>query len=178
MKNTTLKNRALTFGQWAVSIALIYYLLRRVEVNEITHGIWKTNIYLLIVGLLIAALSVFIRSYKWQLLLKVQGASLSLPYIYSLNFMSLFFNNFFFGSIAGDALRVYKTMNHSNTKIGSVSTIIIDRVTGVLTLCLIVMLAGIAIVANNKFLSIKKNIYIAIFICLGALFFIYLLYKF
>jgi len=101
----------------------------------------QTDVSLYIIALLLSALSILIRSYKWQLLLRIQGAEVSLNAAHALSYMALFFNNFFLGSIGGDAFKVYRTQGYSATKSGAIAAVLVERFSSTLILFLVVSLS-------------------------------------
>jgi len=134
-------SKILPVVKYALSFGLIATLITLTDLSEITDTIKKTNYKYLLIGLSLTSLSVLIRTYKWYSLLKVQGNTLPFGEIHSINYISLFFNNFFLGSIGGDAFRIHKTIKHSNQRSGAVSALIMDRATGIWMLAFIVLLS-------------------------------------
>src|SRR5918996_139520 len=88
-----LKRRALLLAKYSVSIGLMALILLRANLSSFVAAVKEANILWFGAGLLVVAFNMLIRSYKWQLLLKVQGANVPLIMVQNLNYMSMFFNN-------------------------------------------------------------------------------------
>lgn len=138
-----LKRRALLLAKYSVSVGLIALILLRADLDGFLAAIKEVNVLGFIVALLITVLNLLGRSYKWQLLLKVQGARMSVLTAQNLSYMALFFNNFFLGTIGGDAFRAYRVTGYSNSRVGATSSIIMERATGLLGGLVIVLAVGI-----------------------------------
>ena len=162
--------------KYSVSIGLILFLLLNADVKSLLSAVSQTDIFLFIFAVSIGFLTILIRSYKWQLLLKIQGAGLSLRYIVAVTFMSLFFNNFAPGSLGGDAFRVHKTMNNSNFKLGAVSSIIMERLTGLVMLFFMVLSFGLCNLFMAKPFLTGDQFFLLIIYGIGFLFIAYVLY--
>jgi uncharacterized protein (TIRG00374 family) len=165
----TLKRKALLAIKLAVSIGLILILIRQVSVADFLDGFKQANIPLFGIALALSAVAILIRSYKWQLLLRVQGANLPLRTIQAITYMSMFFNNFFLGSIGGDAFRVYKTLNYSRTKSGSISSVLVERATGVWATVLFLLCSSIAVLFTGDSIILPRQLFQLIGICLAIL---------
>jgi glycosyltransferase 2 family protein len=83
-------------------------------------------------------------------------------YICAVSFISLFFNNFFLGSLGGDFYKIYITGKDSDSKGGPASSVIMDRVTGVLILALMTSISGIVIYFTGSSLISSDNVAIII----------------
>lgn len=144
------RGRILSLLKIAVSGGLIAILVRSISLESFAAGLRQVDVRLFLIALAVAACAMLIRSVRWQLLLRVQGVTISLYSAHILNHIGLFFNNFFLGSLGGDAYRAYKTMGQSSVKGGAVSAIIMERVSGVwgLVLVLVGSSVGIALVGD------------------------------
>jgi hypothetical protein len=90
------------------------------------------------VGLLISAV-------RWRLLLRVQGAEVSLPFLARSLLIGIFFNNFLPSTIGGDLMRARDTAGHAGSGTGSLTTVLVERASGILVLgffALAALLAG------------------------------------
>jgi glycosyltransferase 2 family protein len=126
-----------------LGVSLLLFLIARLDASTFLASLKQADILSFAIALVISALAVLIRSYKWRLLLRVQGTELSLSRLHSLNYMAMFFNNFFLGSFGGDTFRIYRTANSSNSTIGALSPIIVEKLANILALILLAMTFGI-----------------------------------
>lgn len=144
------KRKMLSCIKWGVSISLIVWILLRADLSDAITAVTKINILMVGVALLVMAFGLFVRSYKWQVLLKAQGIKIPLTTLYSFTYMSMFFNNFFLGSLGGDAFRFYKTLEYSDSKGDAASSVIMERATGFFMALLLVLVFGIVIVVAQS----------------------------
>jgi uncharacterized protein (TIRG00374 family) len=163
-----LKHRVLLFSKFGISIGLVTVLLLRADLGMFVAALKEADMLMFGVGLVVVGFNMLVRSYKWQILLKVHGARIPLITVLNLNYMSMFFNNFFLGSIGGDVFRAYRAFGYSNSKGGAVSSVIFDRATGLATeLCLILGIGVAFLFAADVLVSIDQIVGLGI-LCLVA----------
>jgi len=171
-----MKKKVLFLLKLAISTGLIGYLLIKADIRALFNAASQINPLFFLAALLISILSILIRSYKWQLLLNLQGARVSLGHIVAITYMSLFFSNFAPGAIGGDLFRIYKTRNYPVLKSGSVSSIFVDRATGFITLFFVVFIFGaIDLFMINPLLT-REQLFLIILYCMGFVVILILLY--
>jgi uncharacterized protein (TIRG00374 family) len=162
MRFEMLKRRLPLVLKILVSVVLLLLVIIKADKTAIFAGLRSTNLLMFIISLFFSSLAILIRSYKWQLLLQVQGTTISLLTLQSLNYMALFFNNFFLGSLGGDAFKVYHMMVSPYSKAGVISSIVMERITGISMFFFVVFLSYI--VAHFSGLSISlDNLFLPIF---------------
>ena len=144
------KNRLLFLAKFGVSFGLIALMLLRSDFQAFRTELNEANLLYFGAALFVTAFNMLVRSYKWQLLLKVQGAKISLTKLQSLNYMSLFFNNLFLGSIGGDVFRVHSAIGYSKTKGGAAASVIMERATGLTIALLLVIVLGVAFLFTSQ----------------------------
>ncbi|MFW9931024.1 MAG: lysylphosphatidylglycerol synthase transmembrane domain-containing protein [Candidatus Thorarchaeota archaeon] len=169
-----MKKKLPIFFKFLISAILIFFLLKQIELNELYKALTKINILFFVAGIFISILSVSLRAYKWLLLLIPHGKRFSILYLISINFISLFFNNFFLGSLGGDFYKVYMTGDKLESRSDSASSVIMDRITGLFMLALVAPVSGIIIFFMEKSLIRTDHIVIIIFSSLGLCFAIYI----
>jgi hypothetical protein len=172
------KQKILAIVKYIVSIGMILLILSKIDINDVIDAIKEAKIFMIGNGLLVMAFSMLIRSYKWRLLLKVQGVDVPLITIINFNYMSAFFNNMFLGSIGGDAFRVYRIIDYSKSRSGAASSVIMDRITGFCMAILLVLVFGIGfILTYHSIVSIRILLYlmISISIIIISMFLLFLL---
>lgn len=77
---------------------------------------------------------------RWKLILEAQGMHLGWKRTNTIFFIGLFFNSFMIGATGGDLVKAYyaaRETHHKKTE--AVTSILVDRVVGMLTLALVVM---------------------------------------
>jgi len=127
-------------GYWTllklvVSISLIYYLLFiRYDASTIYHtfidvqGKW---VFLALGGML---LSNICGTLQWNLILKSLGIYLPMRRVAAFYFTGLFFNNFLLSFVGGDFVRIYDVTKSSGKNSAAISTVLLDRLIGFITL--------------------------------------------
>lgn len=79
---------------------------------------------------------------KWQILLRAKGLSYSYGELLSIIWVSNFFGHFLPSAVGGDSLRMWQVARRSTRAPDAVSTVFVERLTGVISL------AGLAIVGG------------------------------
>jgi hypothetical protein len=158
----------------AVSIALILILLyvMRGKYSEIIHALAHVRVGLFIAGVLIFILTIAVASYRFKLIIDVQGeTAIKFSEALSLTFIGYFFNNFLPTSIGGDVVKAYYLSNRTSDKMGSFTAVFIDRIMGLFTMifmaCLAIFLFGNGLIDYK----IRKIIYGITAVCVIAIIF-------
>jgi uncharacterized protein (TIRG00374 family) len=125
------------FFKCLVSVGLIAYLLLQSDLDVIRDLLKEIDLIWFVVSLGILGVIFLLRAYKWSVLLKVQSISVPFCKLLSMTYVGAFFNMFLLGSTGGDIVRAYDISKYSKRSIESISTIFIDRITGVLALVLL-----------------------------------------
>jgi uncharacterized protein (TIRG00374 family) len=144
------KHRLVSLLKWSVSLALIAWIVLKADFSEVAAAVNQLKPVPLAASALTMALGLFLRSCKWQVLLRVQGARIPLPTLSRLTFVSIFFNNFFLGSIGGDLFRYYETNSSCDSRMGAAASLIMERLTGLVTALFLVLLVGPWILATHE----------------------------
>lgn len=163
-KSVQFKNKILIYIKYAVSIGLIILILIKVDFTTTVNILKNVNLQFFIFGLVIMSTGLLVRSYKWKILLDVQTSHIGLLKIFNFYYMSFFFNNFFLGSIGGDAFRFYKVIKYSESKSGAASSVFVERASGFFAAIIIILAIGLWFLFTHQTLfSIKLLIVIIVF---------------
>lgn len=117
-----------------ISLGLLLLLLWKVGWRE-TWGILSggdPSFLLAAWGLYLV--SMVVRAYRWQVLLRIQSLKAPLSRLVSLYFIGTFFNTVLPTGFGGDVVRMYELSRHSSRGTESVSTVLVDRLCGFLVL--------------------------------------------
>lgn len=136
------KFKILFLLKYSVSIGLIVLIVSRADLNSFLTMVKEVNVFPYGMAFLVAAFSMLVRSYKWQLLLKAQGINVPLLKVQNLNYMSMFFSNLFLGSIGGDMFRIYRVMGYSNSMGAVAFSVMMERMTGLCMAFFLVLVFG------------------------------------
>ena len=137
------KRTFLAVTKIAISFGLLVLLISQVSLPEILGVIQDSNLLLFIAATAISALTMLIRSIKWSMLLRIQGARLSLGKVHSLSYMAMFFNNFSLGSTGGDLFKIYRTIPYTTWKSGAISSVAMEKVTNLVAVAGLVFVFGL-----------------------------------
>jgi len=125
-----------------VSVGLIWLLFSTRDLDSITDTLTRVSLPILILALAVLFLSHLLGIGQWRLFLKGAHIPLSFPRAMVYYYTGLFFNNFLFSSIGGDAIRVFDVTRGEKKQTGKVvACILMDRVFGLASLVLIGNLA-------------------------------------
>jgi len=87
--------------------------------------------------------SIFVRIFKWELLLKGQGFEVPFGKLAGMFFVGNFFKSFLPGTIGADIVRIYDVSKMSSKILRPASTVIVDRISGFSTLLVMGFTASI-----------------------------------
>jgi uncharacterized protein (TIRG00374 family) len=125
------------------SIGLIALILWRADLRATVDALKGLQLVPFFGALLTSTFAVVLRAYKWHLLLHVQGGSRPFGTSLRVTFMSSFVNNFFLGTLGGDAYRAYHAGDYSKSTGGAATAVLMERATGLLSALLLVFVVGI-----------------------------------
>lgn len=127
----------LTVIKCGISGALIYLILRNINLKDIFITMISANKSILIAALLLNYLGVLISTNRWRILLGVLGVNVSIIFLIKSYMVGFFVNNFTPSIIGGDAVRAYDSWRVGKSKTGAVTVIFIERLLGMLALLLL-----------------------------------------
>jgi len=126
-----------------VTLFLSILILYQADWQAITQGLRRTSLPGLAMVLLAMTICVSISAWKWQLLLRIHGATYGFVKLHKWYFIAMFFNNFLPTSIGGDGYRVYRTLDNKRSRTAAVLAVFVERLSGILTLLLVGWFAAI-----------------------------------
>ena len=133
------KNRArkiiLNSLKLLATISIIAFLVYRLGWSEIVGTVSGASPVWLGAGLLIFLASGWLGVIQWQLLLDNRGLNLSFAHAFKLYFVGLFFNNFIFGGIVGDAVKVTSIHSQDGKGLAGLAATFLDRFAGLWAMC-------------------------------------------
>jgi uncharacterized protein (TIRG00374 family) len=119
-----------------VTIALFYILLTMIDLEAIKRIIPRTNFYLFSLATAVFFARNIFAAWRWQILLKAKGYDVSFGRLTRLYFIGYFFSFFLPTVMGGDIARGYYLYSGGVSKKEAVSSIMIERVLGLLALTL------------------------------------------
>ncbi len=135
------KNILLTATKAIISTVLIYYILRKTNLNEIWISIKSANLYLLLLSFSLHAVGYYASAYRWRILSATQDMNFSVSYLVQSYAVAMFFNNVLPSTIGGDAIRAYDSWRKGYSKLKSIATVGVERFIGMFALLVFATIA-------------------------------------
>ena len=134
-------------------ILVFYYLYQNNHFDKSVFTGLIEDIPLSIFLIFLILLTLLLGTLRWYLILKYSKLKISFLEIFKIIYICSFFNNFMFGNIGGDVLRVYYAVKLSKqNKIKNGLTIFVDRFLGFLGLIVLGFISfSIILIGDNKF---------------------------
>jgi len=131
--------------QALVTGALLWWIFHKPEKREMMAAALKTAEWGWFIPILLATgAAVLLQTWRWKLLLAVQGIHPTFRRVQALNMIGLFFNMFLPGSTGGDLLKIYFTIREApEKKMPALLSVVLDRVMGLLALIAIAAVISI-----------------------------------
>jgi glycosyltransferase 2 family protein len=130
-------------------IFIFYYLYQNNHININALLTFKENALLNIFLVIIIFITLLLGSLRWFIILKYSKIKINYIETFKIIYICSFFNNFMFGNIGGDFLRVFYATKLSNVnKIQNAFTIFVDRLFGLIGLVALGFFSFIAILFN------------------------------
>ena len=153
-----------------ISIGILWYVFSRpdISLHKIVEYIknLEPSRFLMAVGLYIIV--VFIACLRWQKLLKGQGIHLRFFKTLELNFIGLFFNTFMPSMTGGDVVKAYYVSKHTDQRLEAATTVLIDRVVGMLALLSIGAVASLYAISEPQ-IRMPAAIIVVVFLIITIL---------
>ena len=144
-----LKNKKTLLIRFFIGITLFALLFLFIGWKNTFTVLSKFNFSYLILILGIAFFMIAISCWKWQIFLTDRGLRVNIWKLISLYIIGYFFNSFLPGSISGDVVRSYILGKDIKSQVESLSSIFMERFTGLVAL---VSIGVIAAIINFHFL--------------------------
>jgi len=135
------RNRLLNLVKIVISIVLLILVFRIVDVGEAWQALRGINLPLFGLAFLLFALSLILRSYRWRFLLEAVDVHMPVHRLVYLYFAGVFFNTFLPSGFGGDAIKMYELNRYSKKGSESISTVLMDRLTGIIMLFIMGLIA-------------------------------------
>jgi len=141
---STRRGLAATLTKVAVSAALLFFLVRRVDGNELVAMLRRTDPLWVLVSALVGVALNALSSLKWMILLQAKGKRLPFARLLNLYFVGLFVNNFFPSTIGGDIFRGYEVGRDVGDRALAMASVFMERFTGMTALTAIALVAFVS----------------------------------
>jgi glycosyltransferase 2 family protein len=137
-----LKNKKLRgILQVLLSLTLLLILLNRVGLQEVVEVLSRLNLAWYIPAFLLFLFNIVIRAYRWYILYHSLNDRPSFSRMVYLYYMGFFANNFIPTGFGGDVVKVVSLRQQYGSGTDALSSVVMDRVTGLLGSSLIALTA-------------------------------------
>lgn len=140
----TLKQVALVLIHGGISLALMVWVLRDVQLDEALAVMQTAQLPFLLGSFLLLFVTYFLRAHRWRVLLQAQGAHPRVSFLILSYLISSFFNTFLPSTLGGDLFRVYDSLQLGIGKTSAATVILVDRLSGTVALTIFATCAFLA----------------------------------
>lgn len=138
----------------AVAAGLMWFLIHAGKLNTTAVAGASRHWPILLLGVVLLYVQLAIGAWRWNLLLGVQGLRLPLNKAFSLTMIGALFNIAIPGAVGGDVVKGYYVSRCTfERKTHAITTVLVDRIVGLLGLLALAMLAGLldwSLVRSNR----------------------------
>ncbi len=131
--------------KFIISICLLIYLFRRTDIKLFYQSFLSVHPGLFLFSAILYIGCQYLSSFRWKVLLTAHKITVSTPKLFSFYLVGMFFNNFMPTSIGGDVVKGYDLYKHTQKGKESITTVFLERYTGIIALLLIGLLSLIFI---------------------------------
>ncbi len=125
----------------AVGLALLSYVLRNTDWQQVSTLARQANIGWMIASLAAVPVMVALCVWKWQGILAISGEQVSFAKLASIYVTGQFYNHLLPSSSGGDIVRMVLTRRETNNHAIAISSIIMERLTGLVVLMIMALTA-------------------------------------
>jgi uncharacterized protein (TIRG00374 family) len=133
---------AIEIAKLLVSVALLVYLLRGVDLQRLWTAVRQASWLWLTAALALYFLMLAVSTWRWSLLLQAQGVVVQSSRLLGSFLVATFFNNFLPSNIGGDVIRISDTAPAARSRTLAATIVAVDRILGLLALVLIAALGA------------------------------------
>lgn len=131
----------LGFGLRAlVSLALLSWLVSRMDLGGVLEVLGRVRPAIFLVLLATLVVERLYGAWRWHYLLRHTGSSIPLGAVTRINFVSTFFGIFLPAAVGVEAFRIYGLSRETSDLGLSFSSVLVDRILGLITLALLVLI--------------------------------------
>lgn len=136
-----MRDRIVNVLKIGISLALLLLLVWKIGWRETWETLRQADARYLLAAWSLYLFSMVLRAYRWKVLLEIQKLEAPLSRLTSLYFIGTFFNTVLPTGFGGDVVRMYELSKDSRHGTESVSTVLVDRLTGFVILFIMAFLA-------------------------------------
>ncbi len=157
-----------------LSGGLIFILLNQIELEEVTAVATSGSISFILIAYALGIVDRILMAYKWNILLKAKAIHIPLTNLTITYITTTFLGLFLPATVGADALRAYAIAKEGHRTTAVVSSIIIERIIGLIALTTLVLsgiILSIFVLGQHFFVNIWNLFWIilAVFTAISAL---------
>ncbi len=135
-----------------ISIGILWYVFSRpdISLHKIVEHIKSIELSRLLIAIGLYIIIIIIACLRWQKLLQGQRIYLSFLKTLELHFIGLFFNTFMPSMTGGDVVKAYYVSKHTDQRLEAATTVLIDRIIGMLALLTIGAVASLYAISDPQ----------------------------
>lgn len=139
-------NRLKFFFRCAISAALVWFVLRKVNWSELGTALHRIDWRVALPASLLVAPLIAMLAARWRLFLRQQGVVIPFRVVFPLTWAGQFFNSVLPGSTGGDFVKIYQVCKLvPDRRAAAAASVVVDRFTALVAL---LVLAGTALVID------------------------------
>lgn len=161
-------------GKYFVTIVIVWWIIHSYGWERIVETVLGAEYGWLVGGLILFIISVILGVWQWQIILKNKKVHIPFWKALKLYFVGMFFNNFVFGIVAGDAFKVASLHLDKRNGKSSFAATFLDRLAGLIAISFFAVIGGVIILnvnvqQNKQFFHVLAVL--GLFIAIIAIFF-------
>lgn len=129
-----MRERLKAFLKLVISVGLIVWLFSRIDVNEVLSMLKGTNLFLVVLGMILYTGAIVSNAIKWGVLLRAQNIRAPWHIMIQYTFVGVFFNNFLPANVGGDVMRGYGLSEYIQRRADAAVSVVVDRLIGIMAL--------------------------------------------
>ena len=159
------RRNLLLFIKAAVTLALIYWLMARLDVETVRHILAQSNLAYILLSFVALSAVFAVGCIRWWILIGHLGLSIPLRQVLPSYYLGLFFNNFLPTGVGGDVARTIHLNLRGHSVKSLISSALADRVIG---LVVMLLMGAISILLSPELhVENDQKSYLVILIALG-----------
>jgi uncharacterized protein (TIRG00374 family) len=127
----------------SITVGLFYIILTQVKIDAVMAAFSDLNLYWVMCVLLVYPVRLMLQTVRWKILLNDHGVDAPGWLLLKRNWIGRFLSNFLPGRMGGDIYRIFGRVDFAVDKSTLASSVILDRLLGIVALLSYVCVAGV-----------------------------------
>ena len=156
-----MSKRNWTIIRFAISIAIIIFLLTKISIPDVVGSIISAKIHYIIAAFIVSPFTWLILSYRLKFFSNMQGLTISTFQAFEINLSTLFYGLFLpGGNLTGGVIKFYKLSRKDNKLSEALVALALDRVFATIALCIVGLFFWMLSVPEDSKLLVLSMIFI------------------